>query len=143
MFLRAKHLQRHARPERPGPVFARMLQEPLGGQGGELIVMSSYLFQGWNCRGPQKHRDMILDAGTEEIGQVEMLATMIARHDAPEPLARRHRRTGGRRPGRDAGAPPSSRRSDGAGAPSQAGAPATCRAAFLAATWRAWSQAGT
>ncbi len=25
----------------------------------------------------------------------------------------------------------------------QAGAPATCRAAFLAATWRAWSQAGT
>jgi len=39
----------------------------------------TYLFQGWNCRGPQKYRDMILDIGTEEIGHCEMLATMIAR----------------------------------------------------------------
>src|SRR3712207_3068485 len=41
--------------------------------------MMTYLFQGWNCRGPQKYRDMLLDIGTEEIGHVEMLATMIAR----------------------------------------------------------------
>src|SRR5690606_9712422 len=38
-----------------------------------------YLFQGWNCRAPDKYRDMILDIGTEEIAHVEMLATMIAR----------------------------------------------------------------
>jgi Mn-containing catalase len=40
--------------------------------------MMQYLFQGWNCRGPAKYRDMLLDIGTEEIGHVEMLATMIA-----------------------------------------------------------------
>jgi Mn-containing catalase len=38
-----------------------------------------YLFQGWNCRGPAKYRDMLMDIGTEEIGHVEMLATMVAR----------------------------------------------------------------
>jgi Mn-containing catalase len=41
--------------------------------------MMTYLFQGWNCRGPAKYKDMIMDIGTEEIGHVEMLATMIAR----------------------------------------------------------------
>ena len=43
------------------PLFAKMLQEPLGGQWGEISVMMTYLFQGWNCRGPQKYRDMLLD----------------------------------------------------------------------------------
>jgi Mn-containing catalase len=79
MFFRHKHLQYHARPDRPDPIFAKQLQEPLGGQWGEISVMMTYLFQGWNCRGPQKYRDMILDIGTEEIAHVEMLATMIAR----------------------------------------------------------------
>ena len=43
-----------------------------------MSVMMMYLFQGWNCRGPAKYRDMLLDIGTEEIAHVEMLATMIA-----------------------------------------------------------------
>jgi Mn-containing catalase len=79
MFFRNRHLQYNAKPERPDPVYARKLQEVLGGQWGEISVMMSYLFQGWNCRGPEKYRDMILDIGTEEIAHVEMLATMIAR----------------------------------------------------------------
>jgi manganese catalase len=79
MFFRSKNLQYNARPDKPDPVFARQLQEVLGGQWGEISVMMSYLFQGWNCRGPAKYRDMILDIGTEEIAHVEMLATMIAR----------------------------------------------------------------
>jgi Mn-containing catalase len=79
MFNHRKTLQYSARPERPDPVFAKMLQEPLGGQWGEISVMMTYLFQGWSCRGPAKYRDMLLDIGTEEIGHVEMLATMIAR----------------------------------------------------------------
>ena len=79
MFFRDRRLQFDARPERPDPVYARKLQEVLGGQWGEISVMMSYLFQGWNCRGPAKYRDMILDIGTEEISHVEMLATMIAR----------------------------------------------------------------
>jgi len=79
MFFRQRQMAYHARPEKPDPTFAKMLQEPLGGQWGEISVMMTYLFQGWNCRGPQKYRDMLLDIGTEEIGHVEMLATMIAR----------------------------------------------------------------
>ncbi len=79
MFFRQRHMAYNAKPDKPDPIFAKMLQEPLGGQWGEISVMMTYLFQGWNSRGPQKYRDMILDIGTEEIGHVEMLATMIAR----------------------------------------------------------------
>lgn len=77
MFFHTKQLQYNARPERPDPIFARQLQEVLGGQFGEISVMMQYLFQGWNCRGPQKYRDMLLDIGTEEIAHVEMLSSMI------------------------------------------------------------------
>src|SRR3954469_15060156 len=79
MFLRQRKLQYHAKPDKPDAIFAKMLQEPLGGQWGEISVTMTYLFQGWSCRGPQKYREMILDIATEEIGHVEMLATMIAR----------------------------------------------------------------
>lgn len=79
MFFHDKHLQYNAKPDRPDPIYAKKLQEVLGGQWGEISVMMTYLFQGWNCRGPQKYRDMLLDVGTEEIAHVEMLATMIAR----------------------------------------------------------------
>lgn len=79
MFFRQRQLAYHARPERSDPIYAKQLQELLGGQWGEISVMMTYLFQGWNCRGPEKYRDMIMDVGTEEIGHVEMLATMIAR----------------------------------------------------------------
>ena len=79
MFSHTKRLQYHAKPDTPDPAFAKCLQEVLGGQFGEISVMMQYLFQGWACRGPQKYRDMLLDIGTEEIGHVEMLATMIAR----------------------------------------------------------------
>ncbi|ACJ00064.1 manganese catalase family protein [Rhodospirillum centenum] len=79
MFIRQNRLQYHARPSKPDPLYARKLQELIGGQWGEMSVMLGYLFQGWNCRGPAKYRDMILDIGTEEIGHVEMLATMVAR----------------------------------------------------------------
>jgi Mn-containing catalase len=78
MFYHVKELQYNAKPERPDPVYAKKLQEILGGQFGEISVMMQYLFQGWNCRADQKYRDMLLDIGTEEIAHVEMLATMIA-----------------------------------------------------------------
>ncbi|HZG70467.1 MAG TPA: manganese catalase family protein [Chondromyces sp.] len=85
MFLHRKELQYHAKPERPDPVYAKKLQEILGGQFGEISVAMQYLFQGWNTRGNEKYKDLILDTGTEEIGHVEMIATMIARllDDAP------------------------------------------------------------
>ncbi len=79
MFFHDQRLQYRTEPTRPDPVLARRLQEPLGGQWGEISVAMSYLFQGWSCRGPAKYRDMLLAIGTEEIGHVEMLATLIGR----------------------------------------------------------------
>jgi Mn-containing catalase len=79
MFFHVKELQYQAVPERPDPIYAKKLQEILGGQFGEMTVMMSYLFQAWNCRGPEKYRDMLFDIGTEEIAHVEMLSVMIAR----------------------------------------------------------------
>ena len=78
MFRHENRLQYTAKPETSDPILAKKLQELIGGAYGEMTVMMQYLFQGWNCRGPQKYRDMLLDIGTEEIGHVEMLATMVA-----------------------------------------------------------------
>lgn len=78
MFSHIKELQYNAKPTKPDPVYAKKLQEILGGQYGEMSVMMQYLFQGWNCRAESKYKDMILDIATEEIAHVEMIATMIA-----------------------------------------------------------------
>jgi Mn-containing catalase len=79
LFFHTKQFQYNAKPDAPDPIFAKQMQELLGGQWGEISVMMGYLFQGWNCRGPAKYRDMLMDTATEEIGHVEMIATMIAR----------------------------------------------------------------
>ena len=79
MFSHTKQFQYNAKPDNPDPIFANQMQELLGSQWGEISVMMGYLFQGWNCRGPAKYRDMLMDTATEEIGHVEMIATMIAR----------------------------------------------------------------
>jgi Mn-containing catalase len=44
-----------------------------------MTVAMQYLFQGWNCRMPGKYKDLIMDVATEEMGHVEMIATMVAR----------------------------------------------------------------
>jgi Mn-containing catalase len=78
MFYHKKRLQYFTKPDSPDPVYAKQLQELIGGPFGEMSVMMQYLFQGWNCRGPAKYKDMLLDIGTEEIGHIEMLANLIA-----------------------------------------------------------------
>ena len=55
------------------------LQELLGGACGEMAIAMRYLFQAWNCRMPGKCKDLIIDIATEEMGHVEMTATMVAR----------------------------------------------------------------
>ncbi|NTK63778.1 manganese catalase family protein [Enterococcus faecium] len=79
MFRHQKELQFEAKPDRPNPLIAKYLQELIGGQHGEMSVAMQYLFQGWSCRGEEKYKDMLMDIATEEIGHVEMLATMVAR----------------------------------------------------------------
>lgn len=87
MFTHMKGLQFEAKPDGPDAAFARRLQEVLGGKWGEMTVANQYLFQGWNCRLPGKYKDLLLDVGTEEMGHVEMIATMITRLLENAPLS--------------------------------------------------------
>jgi Mn-containing catalase len=77
MFFHHKDLAFTVRVDEPNPVFARMLQQAIGGPEGEMRVALQYLFQGWGYRGPDKYRDMILSTATEEIGHIELLATAV------------------------------------------------------------------
>ncbi len=78
MFYHDKQLQYTVRVDTPNPIFAKMLQQAIGGVEGEIRVMLQYLFQAWGARGPVKYRDMLMETGTEEIGHIEMLSTAVA-----------------------------------------------------------------
>jgi len=78
MFFHESKLQYEVRVDRPNPLFAKMLQQAIGGVEGEIRVCLQYLFQAWGSRGPVKYRDMLLETGTEEIAHIEMLATAVA-----------------------------------------------------------------
>ncbi|HEY0780334.1 MAG TPA: manganese catalase family protein [Gemmatirosa sp.] len=78
MFYTDGKLQYKVRVDKPDPLFARALQQAIGGVEGEIRVMMQYLFQAWGQRGPKKYRDMLLATGTEEIAHVEFLATAVA-----------------------------------------------------------------
>ncbi|MBX9701793.1 MAG: manganese catalase family protein [Acetobacteraceae bacterium] len=87
MFYTDGKLQFPVRVERPNPLFARALQQAIGGVEGEIRVMLQYMFQGWGARGPVKYRDMLINTGTEEIGHIEMLATAVALNLEGAPLS--------------------------------------------------------
>ncbi|WP_448071850.1 manganese catalase family protein [Georgenia yuyongxinii] len=78
MFFHKQELQYSSTPDQPDAVYARKLQEVLGGQYGEITVAMQYMFQAWNMHIPGKYRDLVFGIGAEEMGHVEMLATMIA-----------------------------------------------------------------
>ncbi|HEX8384734.1 MAG TPA: manganese catalase family protein, partial [Rubricoccaceae bacterium] len=72
-------LQYEVRVDTPNPLFAKMLQQAIGGIEGEIRVCLQYLFQAW-AKPPSlvKYRDMLLHTGTEEISHIEMLCTAVA-----------------------------------------------------------------
>ena len=86
MFFHRQELQHQATPDQPDAVYARKLQEVLGGQYGEITVAMQYSFQGWNMHLPGKYRDLVFGIAAEEFGHVEMLATMIAQLLEKAPL---------------------------------------------------------
>ena len=71
-------LQYKVRVDKPNPVFARALQQAIGGIQGEIRVCLQYLFQAWGARGPSKYKQMLLETGTEEIAHIEMLCHAVA-----------------------------------------------------------------
>ena len=85
MFYHDSKLQYPVRVDEPNPLFAKYLQQAIGGIEGEIRVMMQYLFQAFGARGPVKYRDMLMETGTEEMGHIEMLATAVALNleDAP------------------------------------------------------------
>jgi Mn-containing catalase len=87
VFYHDSKLQFEVRVEKPNPIFAKMLQQAIGGVEGEIRVCLQYLFQAWGARGPEKYRDMLLETGTEEIGHIEMLATAVALNLENAPLS--------------------------------------------------------
>ncbi|GAB3618427.1 manganese catalase family protein [Okibacterium endophyticum] len=86
MYFHKQELQHNATPEKPDAVYARKLQEVLGGQYGEITVAMQYSFQAWNMHIPGKYRDLVFGIAAEEFGHVEMLATMIAQLLEKAPL---------------------------------------------------------
>lgn len=78
MFYHDSKLQYEVKVDKPDPMFAKLLQQAIGGIEGEIRVCLQYLFQAWGARGPVKYRDMLLETGTEEIAHIEMLATAVA-----------------------------------------------------------------
>ena len=86
MFFHRQEMQHTAKPDKPDAVYARKLQEVLGGQYGEITVAMQYGFQAWNVHIPGKYRDLLFGIGAEEFGHVEMLAVMIAQLLEKSPL---------------------------------------------------------
>lgn len=86
MYFHRQELQHKATPDAPDAVYARKLQEVLGGQYGEITVALQYQFQAWNMHIPGKYRDLVFGIGAEEMGHVEMLAVMIAQLLEKAPL---------------------------------------------------------
>src|SRR4051812_26133250 len=65
-------------PDKPDPSAAKVLQETLGGQFGEMRTMMQFFFQSSNFRGPAKqYRDLIRGIFLEEISHVELVQTTI------------------------------------------------------------------
>ena len=87
MYYTDKLLQYPVRVEKPDPVFARALQQAIGGVEGEIRVCLQYFFQAWGSRGPTKYRDLLLNTATEEIAHIEMLATAVAMNLEGAPLS--------------------------------------------------------
>jgi Mn-containing catalase len=78
MFYTDGKLQYPVRVDSPNPLYAKMLQQAIGGVEGEIRVCMQYFFQAWGARGPKKYRDMLLNTATEELAHIEMLSTAVA-----------------------------------------------------------------
>ncbi|WP_219836601.1 manganese catalase family protein [Paenibacillus sp. R14(2021)] len=64
--------------DQPDPAAAKVLQETLGGQFGEMRTMMQYFFQSSNFRGKEKQfRDLLRGVFLEEIAHVELVQNTI------------------------------------------------------------------
>jgi len=78
MFFHQSKLQYEVRCEKPNPIFAKMLQQAIGGVEGEIRVAMQYFFQAMGARGNPKYRDMLMITATEELSHIEFLGHAVA-----------------------------------------------------------------
>ena len=78
MYYYKQELINEIKTDRPDPAAAKVLQETLGGQFGEMRTMMQYFFQSSNFRGKQtQYRDLIRGVFLEEISHVELVQNTI------------------------------------------------------------------
>lgn len=87
MFYTDNKLQYPVRVDAPNPLFARALQQAIGGVEGEICVAMQYFFQACGARGDARFRDLLMNTAAEELGHIEMLATAVALNLEGAPLA--------------------------------------------------------
>lgn len=87
MFYTDNKLQYPVRVDAPNPLFARALQQAIGGIEGEIRVAMQYFFQACGARGDARFRDLLMNTAAEELGHIEMLATAVALNLEGAPLA--------------------------------------------------------
>lgn len=76
MFKHEKQLLKDVRVDKPNPNYANMLQEQIGGPHGELKAAMQYLSQSYRIK-DQRIKDLFLDVASEELGHMEMVATLV------------------------------------------------------------------
>ena len=86
MFHHSSKLQYEVRVDTPDPVFAKHLQQAIGGIEGEIRVAMQYMFQAMGARGDSKYRDMLMMTATEELSHVEFLGHAVALNLEGAPL---------------------------------------------------------
>lgn len=78
MYYYKEELINQIKVDKPDPAAAKVLQEALGGQFGEIRTMMQYFFQSSNFRGKEKQfRDLMRGIFLEEISHVELVQTTI------------------------------------------------------------------
>ncbi|PZX16495.1 Mn-containing catalase [Palleronia aestuarii] len=87
MFYHSGKLQYEVRVDRPDPVFAKYLQQAIGGVEGEIRVAMQYMFQAMGARGEKRFRDMLMMTATEELSHIEFLGHAVALNLEGAPLS--------------------------------------------------------
>ncbi|MEV6283785.1 manganese catalase family protein [Kribbella sp. NPDC051770] len=78
MFSHRRDLQFTSTPRQPDALYACRLEQVLAGQYDEIAVAMHYMSHAWDMRVPGRYRDLVFDVGSEQVANIEMLATMIA-----------------------------------------------------------------
>ncbi|WP_299655485.1 manganese catalase family protein [uncultured Jannaschia sp.] len=87
MFYHSGKLQYEVRVDNPDPVFAKYLQQAIGGIEGEIRVAMQYFFQAMGARGDARFRDMLMMTATEELSHIEFLGHAVALNLEKAPLS--------------------------------------------------------